>query len=185
MMERKPRKWFFLAWEIPVLVLMGASLRYWNARPKPAATSVGLRLSEPRAGQLRIQWDGAAEPVRKASLGRLEMREGIERQEVALSSEVLSKGSYTYQRANDEVQVRLVVIGPTGERAEEESGFLGQPLTMPSDSGAIDKARENATELEAQARWLRTKNARLSTRIQQLEADLQALETKLQIPGGK
>jgi hypothetical protein len=181
---RPPRsKWFWLtAWEIPVLILLGGGLRYWSVtRPVTEPASLGLRLDEPKAGRLRIAWNPAAEPVRTAAVGNIDILDGIARQHFVLTQAMIAAGSYTYLRATNAVEVRMKVTDNSGNQVEDASGFLGQPLAAPVDPSELKELQQSEAQLEAEVRRREKENQAQSARIQTLDRALRTVESRLGI----
>ena len=168
-----------IALELLLFILAGVAIKYWHAQRTVAASApeLGLRLQETREGQLRVEWNPVAQPVRTATLGRLEIKDGVMTQVISLTPDLLANGSYTHRRATERVDVRLVIIDAAGAGAEEESGFLGQPVLMVSS----EMWQPTTEQLEAEAQRLRTTGERQAIRVQQLRDQLHVLEMKLGI----
>jgi hypothetical protein len=171
------RKWHWLVvWGLAVLLLGGLGLRYYFA---PATVEpIGLTILE-REGQLQIQWDPNAGPVKKAVRGSLEIVDGTQVQTVPLSSQILAGGRFNYQRVGGDVQVRMSVEARDGSKSPPvASQFLGPPPVKAGDDE--QKALESRrAELETEIAQLRAQNAAQAGRIQQLERTLRILQTRL------
>lgn len=178
------RKWIrWIAWEIPLLAITIAAGLYWRNRPAAESRPVplGLRLLENRTGQIGIAWDPKSAVARKAIGGRIDINDGIERQSIPLTAEMISSGNYSYARASEDVGVRLVLVDDSGARHQESSRFAGQPLEIHADSPQAGDLQTRRAELDALARTNRIQ----AERIQRLTAELSAIETRLGIGGAK
>jgi proteasome lid subunit RPN8/RPN11 len=99
------------------------------------------------AGQLQIRWDRAAEPVRVAQAGALEIVDAETRTVVVLDRQQLASGTFSYARRTARVDMRLALDQPDGKKFEEFTGFLGS--TPPPDPAAV--TAEIRKELQGQA----------------------------------
>lgn len=177
--ERR-RRW---PWVLAGVVVLTAAivavigLRYFGAQP--AAEPISLAVYE-RDGQLRIEWNHDAGPVRGASAGKLEIVDGPERRSVPLTAADLARGSFTYARTSGDVQVRLEVQNAGGEKTQEASRFLGTPPRA-ADANELDTAQLERDALKDEVTRLRTQNATQAERIQQLERTLTILRARLGI----
>jgi proteasome lid subunit RPN8/RPN11 len=96
-------------------------------------------------GQLQIRWDWAAEPIRSAEAGTLEIADGATHTVVALEKQRLRSGTVSYARTGARVDVRLALRQPGGEVREEFTSFLGQagaPELRRELQGLVVRTRE-------------------------------------------
>jgi len=77
-------------------------------------------------GQLQIRWDWAAEPIRSAESGTLEIADGATHTVVALEKQRLRSGTVSYARSGARVDVTLALRQPGGKVSEEYTSFLGR-----------------------------------------------------------
>jgi proteasome lid subunit RPN8/RPN11 len=77
-------------------------------------------------GQLQIHWDFAADPIRSAEAGTLDIADGATHTVVALEKQRLRGGSFSYVRTGARVDIRLAVRQPGGRVYQEFTGFLGK-----------------------------------------------------------
>jgi hypothetical protein len=187
-------KWQWRGWVIgAVVVLMAAllgiaGLRYFGGRnyfgaPSPAEP-ISLAVFEQGAeheGQLRVEWNHLAAPIRNASAGTLEITDGKDVRTVALSKEDLLRGSFTYARTSGDVQIRLQVQNADGEKIQEASRFLGTPPRAAADPHELEAVQKERDELKNEVTRLRTANAAQIQRNQQLERTLTILRLRLGI----
>jgi len=114
-------------------------------------------------GQLLIEWDRSAKPIREAQGATLEIQDGNQRVIETLDRDVLREGSIDYQRIADVVDVRLR-IKQHDRDAQELIRFIGQPVERgrtPEDAAATRQQDELKTELDALKVQLETKDAQI------------------------
>jgi proteasome lid subunit RPN8/RPN11 len=171
------RKWpWLVAWGLAVLLMTGLGLRYYLT---PTITEpIGLSILE-REGQLQIQWDPTAGPVKRAVRGSLEIVDGTQARTVPLSSQNLAGGRFTYQRVGGDVQVRMTVEASNGTKSQPvASQFLGPPPVKANDD-EMNALETRRADLEAEIAKLHSQNTAQAARIQQLERTLRILQTRL------
>ena len=76
-----------------------------------------------REGQLDIEWNRLAAPVSKAVRGTLEIADGPETRTIPLKPADLAMGKFSYKRDTGDIQVRMMVEAPDGEKVQEASRF--------------------------------------------------------------
>jgi hypothetical protein len=169
------KKWFGLGVAlIVVAVLVIAGTRLLSSGP--VSETIALSVVE-REGQLDIEWNRAAAPVSKAVRGTLEIADGVQTRTIPLTPGELSLGKFSYKRDTGDIQVRMSVEGPDGNKVQEASRFLGPPPSK----GNVDELKalqENRDELEAEIARLKRSNDQQAQRIQQLERTLKILQTR-------
>ncbi len=176
-------------WAIAAVVVLAAALlvgvgwRYFNMRTP--VEPISLTVFEPQAdgaheGQLRVEWNHNAAPVRDASSGTLQITDGKDPQTVTLSREDLRRGSFTYVRHSGDVQVRLEVQNANGEKTQEGSRFLGTPPRV-ADANELDTVQLERDALKDEVTRLRNENTAQTARIQQLDRTLTILRLRLGI----
>ena len=163
-------EWFW--WAVLVLALGGGMFAFKDAwlpaiSREPAAPA--LLMAFDLDGQLQIRWDRAAEVIRSASGGTLEITDGAAKTVVALDRKRIQEGTFSYARQTPRVDVRLALDRPDGAKLEELTSFLGQaPPPKPSaDSTAEDRARLRQ-ELEDQA----ARTRQLKWAVDKMQAEL-------------
>jgi hypothetical protein len=158
------------------MLVAGLGTRFYLAQTTPEP--IGLTILE-REGQLQIQWDPAAPPVKNAVKGSLEIADGTRVLTAPLSAQILAGGRFTYQRVGGDVQVRMTVEDSDGKKSlPVASQFLGPPPASSNDDER--KALESRRgQLEAEIAKLRQENATQAARIQQLELTLRILQARL------
>jgi hypothetical protein len=169
-------KWpWLVVWGAAVLVLVILGLRYYVLTPP--VDPLALMLVE-HNGQLQIEWNHSAHSVVSAVRGTLSIRDGEAPRTVPLTPQDLERGSFTYQRASDDVEVRMSVENARGDKVEETTTFLGAAPVQP-DSGEKAKAEKERGDLQAEIDRLRSQNAGQAARIQELERTLTILQARL------
>jgi proteasome lid subunit RPN8/RPN11 len=125
----EPRRSRRTRWMVGALLCVAAfflglaSRSLWQADKAPQALS--LRAYD-QDGQLRVEWDRAAAPVRQARSGVLEIVDGGEKVNIPLDREHLVSGGISYARRTGDVDLRLKVTG-SGGTAREVTRFVGSP----------------------------------------------------------
>jgi proteasome lid subunit RPN8/RPN11 len=126
--------WALLLLAFCLFALAGglAARAYWRAQ---WPGSLSLRVLDV-GGQLQIAWDGNSRPVRESQSGQLEILDGSERVLLAFDHEKLRRGSVTYTRRSENVEIRLRVRRPGGPPTQEFAHFLGPPVERPAAAPA-------------------------------------------------
>jgi proteasome lid subunit RPN8/RPN11 len=118
-------------WVATVLVLALSTVFYqsdWlRPPPPPAPPSISL-MAYDIDGQLQIHWDRQAAPIRSATSGTLEIKDGAALTVVTLESQRLRNGTVSYARAGSRVDLRLTLEQPGHPKFEECTTFVGHPL---------------------------------------------------------
>jgi len=102
-------------------------------------------------GQLQIHWNQAAEAVRAAESGTLEIVDAGGKTAMVLDKQQLRSGTVSYTRYGARVDVRLVLCQPAGERLEEFTTFLGHYPVPGQPAASEDATVKLRQELEDQA----------------------------------
>jgi hypothetical protein len=147
------RKW--LVW-IAILLGMGAGLfafqqdwtRVFAAGRSPSVPLMAYDLD----GQLQIRWDWAAESIRSAEAGTLEIADGATHTVIAIEKRRLRSGTVSYARIGDRVDVRLVLREPGGKVYEEFTSFIGH--AGHATGASMAKLRRELQEQAARTREL-------------------------------
>lgn len=157
-----------------ILAILG--LRYFESRM--TAEPISLAVSE-KDGQLQIRWNRASNTITSAARGSLEITDGREKQDVALTPQELALGNFTYARKTGDVRVRMLVAG-SGRQIEEGSRFLGKEPEV-VDSNELDLLKVQRDALQDEVTRLREQNSQQTERIQQLERTLTVMRTRMGI----
>lgn len=157
----REKKW---AWVLLAAALIAAAafgaVRYYvqSAPPQPLSLWVA-----DLGGQLLIEWNHAAKPVRDAQRATLEIQDGNQHVTKTLDGDVLHEGSIDYQRIADVVDVRLR-IKQDGHEVQELIRFIGQPVgraTTPEDAAVAKQRDELKAELDAMRSQMEAKDAQI------------------------
>jgi proteasome lid subunit RPN8/RPN11 len=156
-------------WLVAVLLLalaggagVEAYYRYIASQPPLALWVVDV------GGQLLIEWDRTAKPIREAQSARLEILDGNQRRDIQMDGERLREGSVDYVRQSEVVDVRLRVNPPGSRAVQEFVRFVGPPVrrAAPPAEGElvrerdalkaeVDKLRAEVKRRDAQSRRAR------------------------------
>jgi hypothetical protein len=176
---------------IAAALVVLAGLRFYGNVPQglfggssaaePMSLAVFERQDNDHEGQLRIEWNHNAGPIRGASAGALQITDGKDVRSVTLAKEDLQRGSFTYARHAGEVQVQLEVQNPGGQKTREASRFLGGSPRATADANEADTVQLERDALKDEVTRLRTENAAQLQRNQQLERTLTILRLRLGI----
>jgi len=169
------KKWFWLAAALIViagLAVTGARFLTSGLRNETMTLSV-----LEREGQLDIEWNRQAAPVSKAVRGTLEIADGPQTRTIPLKPADLALGKFSYKRDTGDIQVRMIVEAPDGEKVQEASRFLGPPPPKANDDELVT-LQKRKDELDAEVERLKQSNDQQAQRIQQLERTLKILQTR-------
>jgi hypothetical protein len=170
---RREKSWRRWLWSIPIVALLAVAAwlvreRYLTEPPPPA--TFALKLQDTPGGQLRIEWDRAAQPIQMAHHGVLEIVDGGKSQTQTLDTTQLREGSITYGRSSGDVKVKLTVFGQNDAApGSEMAQFVGLP---PGDSPDAESRRrwdKERTALQTEIKRLRSQLVRESSKNQQLQ----------------
>jgi proteasome lid subunit RPN8/RPN11 len=138
--------WALLAVTLVSAAAFGAVQYYIQSAPQP---SLALWVADV-GGQLLIEWDRGARPIREAASATLEIQDGSQRVTRTLDRDMLREGSIDYQRLADVVDVRLR-IKTRGRDVEQWIRFIGQPVgrgPMAEDPASARQRDELKTEVD-------------------------------------
>lgn len=139
--------------------------------------ALALRVSDSE-GQMLIDWNRAAGVLRGASEGLLTIRDGGQERRIRLEAAELGRGSVTYARESEDVEVRLAVMVQGRTVAQEIARFLGPP---PKDTpaGNLAGAQQRRDQMSAEAKTLRDQLRKEAARTQQLQQSIRLLENRM------
>lgn len=158
--------WALLALALVSAAAFGAVQYYIQSAPQPA---LALWVADV-GGQLLIEWDRGARPIREAASATLEIQDGSQRVTRTLDRDMLREGSIDYQRLADVVDVRLR-IKVRGRDVEQWIRFIGQPVARPAEDAAAARQRD---ELKAQVDALKLQLGAKDDQIRRLRNRLAA-----------
>ena len=163
----RERKWVWalLALAVVSAAAFGAVHYYIQSAPQP---SLALWVADV-GGQLLIEWDRGARPIREASSATLEIQDGTQRVTRTLDRDMLREGSIDYQRLADVVDVRLR-IKVRGRDVEQWIRFIGQPVARAEDAAAARQRDDLKTEVEALKKQLGAQDQQIR-RLRRLAED--------------
>ncbi len=169
--EIKPsrtHKWMWLA--LPMCLLLAAGIGvalYYRALASEPPLSLWVA---DMGGQLLIEWDRSAKPIREAESATLEILDGKQPVAIRLDGDRLREGSIDYVRKSEVVDVRLRVKRRGGGAAQEMIRFVGQPVeagTSPAEVEAVRQRDELKAEVDRLRAELENKDAQLRRRRRQ------------------
>ena len=171
-------KWPWLAaWGIVVVAVAVLAVRFFVLTP--AAEPLDLSVLD-HSGQLQISWNQKAKPVSSAVRGLLVVTDGETPRTIQLSQQDLERGSYSYKRASDDVEVRMSVENASGARSDlKATTFVAAAPVKPAADSQVKALEQERDDLKAQVEQLKTDNSAQAERILQLERNLKILEARL------
>lgn len=106
------------------LLLLAVTIQLAGRRNPEA---VNLQVGESQ-GELHIRWDTQSALVRRATGAKLFITDGPERLFVSLDGTHLRRGSATYVRQTERVELRMALAEPDGRTVEQQAIFFGAPI---------------------------------------------------------
>lgn len=97
-------------------------------------------------GELQIQWDPEAAPIRRAVGAKLFISDASERIFVKLNPERLQRGTVRYSRRSNRVDLRMTLDEPDGGMVEEYATFVGVSRSTPPQLQAVSRPEEVVTQ---------------------------------------
>jgi hypothetical protein len=98
----------------------------------PSASPIHLQALD-RKGELHIQWNPDSDLIRLAKGAKLFITDGTERIYVKLDSARLRRGTVSYARRSDRVELRMALAEPDGKLVEEQATYSARPATPRAD----------------------------------------------------
>ena len=171
-------KWPWLViWGVVVLAVIVLGVRYYVLRGSPVQPELSFADNN---GKLQISWNYNAKPVSDAARGMLVVTDGQTPRTINLTRQDLQRGNYSYQRATQDVEVRMSVETASGERSESRTmTFLAASPTAPADDEKLKALERERDDLKAQVDRLKSENGVQADRIIQLERNLKVLQARL------
>ncbi len=140
----RKRLWVAIA-AVPLVAAAFGVVQYYRVSGPPPPLSLWVA---DMGGQLLIEWDRTARPIREAESATIEVRDGKDVTKIPIDGERLREGSVDYVRRTDVVDVRLRVTNHD-RVAEEFIRFVGPPIRRsPSPEEAALQAQ--VASLQAQ-----------------------------------
>jgi proteasome lid subunit RPN8/RPN11 len=119
------RKWLWVALTAaPLLAAAFGVEQYYRLSAPPPPLSLWVA---DMGGQLLIEWDRTARPIRDAQSATIEISDGTDFTKIPLAGERLREGSVDYVRRSEMVDVRMRVAD-RGRVAVESISFIGPPV---------------------------------------------------------
>jgi proteasome lid subunit RPN8/RPN11 len=169
------KKWLWLVAALIIIAgLAVTGTRFVTSGPTNQAMMLSVL---EREGQLDIEWNRQSAPIFKAVRGTLEIADGPQTRTIPLKPADLALGKFSYKRDTGDIQVRMMVESPDGQKAEEASRFLGSPPHKANDD-ELKTLQKRKDELDAEIQRLKQSNDQQAQRIQQLERTLKILQTR-------
>jgi proteasome lid subunit RPN8/RPN11 len=161
------RRWVWVSMAILLALAGGAAVEAYSRmnEPQPA---LSLWVAD-IGGQLLIEWDRSAKPIRDAKDATLEILDGDKRTVLPIDGDRLREGSVDYARHAEIVDVRLRVHPATGQPAQEFIRFVGPPVHRPP-SAEESKIRQERDALQAEVESLRTELQRKNAQLRRARA---------------
>ncbi|HVX65924.1 MAG TPA: hypothetical protein VHA11_04940 [Bryobacteraceae bacterium] len=160
------RKWLWMLIPAALLGVAIAGAMYYYRTQGPAEP-LSLWVAD-MGGQLLIEWDRTARPIRDARDATLEIQDGKERVNIRIDGERLREGSIDYVRRSDMVDVRLRVQSSSREFAEFIR-FVGPPVRR-GPSAEETEALRRIEALKAEIADLRTQLAARDAQLRRARA---------------
>jgi len=180
-------------WKLATVLLLIAGIAVGSAlftrdAEHHAAGGLSLRALD-IDGQLRIDWNRAADAVRRARGAVLEIRDGDVNLHHKLDASQIRSGSVTYQRQSGDVLMRLAVNLGGDKTVSEVTRFLGAPVrnrvvAEPSEADRLAPEPQPtepraATQMQQQAR----EADRLERRLNEMAREARLLAAPRPVSG--
>lgn len=163
-LPRSGRRWLGAVAAIALAAAAAIGVeQYYNLSAPPQPLSLWVA---DMGGQLLIEWDRTAKPIRDAKSAALEIQDGKALVSMPLTGEQLREGSVDYVRRADIVDVRLRVV-LRGRTMEESIRFVGPPVRRGPGPEEADLTRQR-DELKAEVDKLRGELAQKDWLIRRL-----------------
>lgn len=185
------RAWLFVA---AALVLLaggfGAGSWYAGPDPEPVPVALGLRVHD-IDGQLLVTWERSAAGLENVNRAVLEFVEPSGKMEARLDPATFRRGTFTYARRAERVDVGLTVYQAHGQPIQEYASFLGRvgpdpavELKRERDEAIRERdealRRQRTTEADQSGELRRTAQSQ-AARIRELEEAVRVLRRRVQV----
>lgn len=97
---------------------------------RPSAGLIHLQALD-RKGELHIQWNPDSELIRLAMGAKLFITDGSDRIYVKLDGARLRRGTVSYSRQSDRVELRMALAEPDGKLVEEQATYTSARPALP------------------------------------------------------
>ncbi len=160
--------WLWAALLILVVIVAAVLVRKPEVSP-PASVSFHIA----NAGNaLQFAWDKNAKPVREATSGALDIKDGSSNFRLPLDAARLREGVFPYALKTGDLQVLLTVYPAKGPPVQESARFLA-PSSGIDESAALRRERDS---LAAQVSVLRESLRKETNRNQELQRKIRMLQ---------
>jgi hypothetical protein len=173
------RLWIWAAPAILALIVWAVVVEK-PVPPPIGPPSLGFRALD-SSGQLRLEWDQYAQPIRTAKRGTLSIRDGRKTPvQLDLDTAQLASGSYLYARTSADLEVVLTVYPVPGAPVEESARFIGPPLGVANTADPVQLLKQR-DDLSKENELLRQELRREASRNRELEEAIQALKNRMEV----
>jgi len=132
-----------------------------------------------RDGQLQITWDRNSAGIKDAAYGVLEINEsGAAPKAIQLDSGNLQTGTFTYARAADKAEIKLIIHRTTGPELRESTSFLGRLPERKSGDEAEEAKQREADALRQRDEMAKQLDSQ-AAKTRKLEKDMEAMRQEM------
>jgi hypothetical protein len=174
-----------LIWAVPVLLAIIVLSLMWERNTSPPKPPTFAFRASDTSGEMKIEWDKNAEPIRNAARGTLEINDGDSPLLVALDTQRLRKGSFIYPRKSGDIELRMTVYPASGLPLQEFAKFVGPRVTRPPapivNVDETAQLREERDHLRTEAERLRESLRKESARVRELEEVVRILQNRREV----
>jgi hypothetical protein len=173
-------------WAMPAFVALAAiALLLWPTPEPVGSKSFSLRAAG-EGNIITIFWDGNAAPIQKANRATIDVHDGPNISQIALSASQLHDGRVSYPRRTGDVAFDMTVYPAKGPALHEFAHFVVQQVlvTAPTPPQEPEQWRAERDELQGEIQDLKKELHVQSTRADRLMEVVRALENRLGIETG-
>ncbi|MBI3208223.1 MAG: hypothetical protein HYZ37_04880 [Candidatus Solibacter usitatus] len=131
-------------------LLGAAAFLSWTR--SPGNQSNGLQIHDD-AGVLTVSWDGRSAEIAKSSSVMVLINDGTPLDPIAVDSMTAQRGSLTYRRRSQQVNVKLVIHRPGKSDVEKTASFSGPPVLIAEPE--LEAAQKETSDLREESAKLR------------------------------